>query len=840
METNLTAEQENELCYLYEDKGLGTDVLAARFHIGKIKVRSILDKYNVTRKHRGKQPLPAKNKVGNWRQIKYPPVENRHYIVFDPLTDFSTTDIHNKGGHLTSYIRKQYDVDVPPIYYRRRYYMTTGDYWWEQWLSVKLVDDKEVKKCPYCDWTTVDLDNKCGMFETHLRKKHGMTKLEYLKKFPDDLPYFRLANKQLDLRLFETNPDNYVLCPVCGFKAARISNHHLAKHGLSRSEAIRLYGLDKICCKSFRRQMSEIAVKVNENMEISSSSAAEREIAEFLQSYGLEYRRDRRILKGQELDIYIPSHNVAIEYDGLFWHNSNFKSCDYHLIKTEECARQGVMLVHIFEDEWKYNPEVVKARLLETLGTVNNRGGSSKVEKCDLKETDIITMTREERRQQFIERAQIVHAGENLDYSQVEYVNNRTAVKIIDHKLRPNGEEYGEFWQTPSNHLRGQEHPGHKGENISKNKRLPQEDVIAHFKEVHKGEKLDYSKVKYINMHTKVEIVCHELRPDGTEYGSFWQEPVVHLKGCTHPELSRDRLPQCQPMSNEEFVERCKSLHRDCGYSYDKVNYTGQRCKVSVYCHHKNKKGKEHGWFSIEAGNLMSGKGCPKCGRSISTAEDEIYEFIRHDLGIDGVRKRDRKILDGCELDLYIPSRQVAIEYNGLRWHSSAFGKDENYHLNKTRQCAEKGISLVHIFEDEWLTDKDQVKRNLQQLLSDNVCYSLVSACDKPWVILTASDGFVEFHNTSITTIPTLEDYQTLFNAYLQGNDKDTVRAVADRRWPHQSRIWEGLGFELETTLPPRCFKVVGDKRILLEDNEDKEGNIIYDCGLLVYKFEVK
>ena len=60
--------------------------------------------------------------------------------------------------------------------------------------------------------------------------------------------------------------------------------------------------------------------------------------------------------------------------------------------------------------------------------------------------------TVEERKNKFIEKAKIVHAGENLDYSQVEYKDNRTPVKIIDHDLRPAGTEYGEFWQTPWNH----------------------------------------------------------------------------------------------------------------------------------------------------------------------------------------------------------------------------------------------------------------------------------------------------------------------------------------------------------------------------------------------------
>ena len=149
-----------------------------------------------------------------------------------------------------------------------------------------------------------------------------------------------------------------------------------------------------------------------------------------------------------------------------------------------------------------------------------------------------------DRKAEFIRKALIVHSGEQLDYSQVEYVNNKVPVKIIDHSLRPDGTEYGEFWQTPSNHLNGQGHPDKKGIKIAKAKSSKQEDIIRRFKEVHTNENLDYSQVQYVNMHTKVKIISHDLRPDGTEYGEFWQEPAVHLKGCTHPEIKTKGRPK--------------------------------------------------------------------------------------------------------------------------------------------------------------------------------------------------------------------------------------------------------------------------------------------------------
>ena len=72
-----------------------------------------------------------------------------------------------------------------------------------------------------------------------------------------------------------------------------------------------------------------------------------------------------------------------------------------------------------------------------------------------------------EKQNNFIKKALLVHKGENIDYSKVQYKNNRTPVLLIDKDLREDGTEYGEFWQTPSNHLKGQSHPDKRKIKIS-------------------------------------------------------------------------------------------------------------------------------------------------------------------------------------------------------------------------------------------------------------------------------------------------------------------------------------------------------------------------------------
>jgi len=119
--------------------------------------------------------------------------------------------------------------------------------------------------------------------------------------------------------------------------------------------------------------------------------------------------------------------------------------------------------------------------------------------------------------------------------------------------------------------------------------------------------------------------------------------------------------------------------------------------------------------------NMDNGKipRCPKCFPLLirsSLSEKEIYDFVYN--YFPDVTNNDRSILSGKELDIYIPSKNLAIEFNGLHWHSELQGKDKNYHLNKTFQCQEKGIQLIHIFEDEWIFKKEVVKSVIKSKLN--------------------------------------------------------------------------------------------------------------------------
>lgn len=135
---------------------------------------------------------------------------------------------------------------------------------------------------------------------------------------------------------------------------------------------------------------------------------------------------------------------------------------------------------------------------------------------------------------------------------------------------------------------------------------------------------------------------------------------------------------------------------------------------------------------------------CRKCNPVIqSVSEKEIYEYLLPFCS--DIIMSDRKILNGKELDMYIPSKKIAIEFNGNYYHSEVYGGvGKEYHINKTKLCEAKGIKLVHIFEDEWLFKQNIVKSKLLNILGENKNKIYARKCEIKEVSYNTSKDFLE------------------------------------------------------------------------------------------------
>lgn len=125
----------------------------------------------------------------------------------------------------------------------------------------------------------------------------------------------------------------------------------------------------------------------------------------------------------------------------------------------------------------------------------------------------------------------------------------------------------------------------------------------------------------------------------------------------------------------------------------------------------------DHEWQATVNGRA-GGSGCPRCSRRISKSESALIEVVKLLCPSSTVLTSVRGVIPSGELDIYLPDEKIAVEFNGLYWHSEAAGKDRMYHVNKTRACAEQGIQLIHVWEDDWKRNQDIVVRALASRLA--------------------------------------------------------------------------------------------------------------------------
>lgn len=392
---NISKDEINSIIEDYTN-GIGIYLLCEKYHMGKIRLKRILHNNGIEIRSKGNQPSEIKYIIKDYKTPKYLPIENYHFIARHKRTKHEFADYMNQGGHLTSYIRNVDKVEIPTLYDRRKYYMITGNYWWEQFFDILAVPNDKVKECPYCDWKTKDIENKSGALTTHIQTKHNISIAEHLRNYPADTEYFTLVDKNLN-RSRELDESRYVVCKICGKKLSRIENQHLKKHNLTKEEYIDRFGNEDLVCKDLHNKLSQIATEQNMNIDLEKlpskfTSKAETEIVDYIKSYNILCKKNRSILKGKEIDILIQDRDLAIEYNGNKWHTENFglKDEKFHLQKTIGCENENIQLIQIFEDEYANKKDVILNLLLHKLKCNKNKI-RIQGRKCYINQIDINT-----------------------------------------------------------------------------------------------------------------------------------------------------------------------------------------------------------------------------------------------------------------------------------------------------------------------------------------------------------------------------------------------------------------------------------------------------------------
>ena len=123
---------------------------------------------------------------------------------------------------------------------------------------------------------------------------------------------------------------------------------------------------------------------------------------------------------------------------------------------------------------------------------------------------------------------------------------------------------------------------------------------------------------------------------------------------------------------------------------------------------------------------------CPNCTKQLfSLKEKEVLDWLKS-IYSGEIIENDRTILNGKELDIYIPEKKLAIEFNGDYWHSTKI-KDKYYHQEKSLVCRNLGIRLIHIFEYEWINKRTICESIIKSALGiyDKIVYARQCAIEK-------------------------------------------------------------------------------------------------------------
>ena len=271
---------------------------------------------------------------------------------------------------------------------------------------------------------------------------------------------------------------------------------------------------------------------------------------------------------------------------------------------------------------------------------------------------------------------------------------------------------------------------------------------------------------------------------------------------------------------------------------------------------------------------------------STSKVEKEIRNFLSS-ITNEKIIYNDRTILNKKELDIYIPSRNLAIEINGVYWHSEEYGKDQSYHLSKTTECEEKNIHLLHIYDTEWndpitsniIKSKLRHLFNLSNRIHGRKCYikeidntianqflienHIQGKCPSKYrvglyykdeLMALATFGISRFNKSyqlellrycNKTNNTIIGGLSKIIQYMINTHELTSLISYADRRWtPHSSStLYDASGFTFLHESPPnyKYFKINSNKVTLLSRNQFQKHMLaskleIYDQTLTGYE----
>lgn len=286
-----------------------------------------------------------------------------------------------------------------------------------------------------------------------------------------------------------------------------------------------------------------------------------------------------------------------------------------------------------------------------------------------------------------IARCQEVH-GSRYTYSGTHL---RDSVRFINYSCT----EHGAVSQQLAAHLRGQGCPTCAVEA----RKYDFDDYVRRCNEVH-SSRYSYLEISYQGAATVVYTCQH--------HGRVEQLAADHLRGSGCRECARQLVGTSNANSVEVWKAKFTAAHGELYSNYDIVR--DSRAHVYYEC-------AAHGAVLQDATAHASGVGCPKCATGVmgNKHTGEIAAFLR---GL-GVHVVEESSLTGARKrwDVVVPDHKIAIEFDGVYYHSERFKPNKSAMLDRATEAASVGFRQLNVWEDEWYE-----KRNIVERLIASAC----------------------------------------------------------------------------------------------------------------------
>lgn len=283
------------------------------------------------------------------------------------------------------------------------------------------------------------------------------------------------------------------------------------------------------------------------------------------------------------------------------------------------------------------------------------------------------------------------------------------SLSLTENKINLNCESHGDFSVSPEEIVKSKKFlcvACFSSRIVKSNRRLSDETWLSRARQMH-GNRYEYHGVSHIAGLAWFDIECKT-------HGRFSIRAKSHAelgqgcRSCWYEGAGRELVVKPE----EHFTELARQTRIVVSGEAEVIGVEGrsETRKIRLSC-------KAHGLFTSRLADLKKGVGCAKCacgsfGSSLTGRVTSILDSLGVCYTLEVPLAGDRQ-----RWDIVIESAKLAIELDGLYWHSENVKVDRLFMVNKALCAESAGYSQINLFEDEILNKPEIIKAMLANRL---------------------------------------------------------------------------------------------------------------------------